>query len=29
MKEKKHQQDPGPHRQLCFYKAQALLRRPR
>jgi hypothetical protein len=28
-KAKKRQQDPGPHRQLRFYRAQALLRRPR
>jgi hypothetical protein len=26
---KKRQQDPGPHRQLRLYMAQALLRRPR
>jgi hypothetical protein len=28
-KAKKRQQDPGPHRQLRFYGAQAFLRRPR
>jgi hypothetical protein len=28
-KAKKRQQDPGPQRQLRFYRAQVLLRRPR